>query len=117
MNNKLTVYQKPTCSTCRAVVKMLKDRGVDFEAINYYEIPFTEADLRGLLQKLALTPQDILRKNEPIARELGIGKKDLSDDQLLAFMVKHPDVIQRPIAIRGDQAVLARPPEKIEKLL
>ncbi len=117
MNKKLTVYQKPTCSKCRTTLRLLKDRGVDFEAINYYETPLTEADLRGLLKKLALTPRDILRKDEPIARELGIGKKQYLDDELIGLMVQHPDLIQRPIVVRGEKAVLGRPPENVEKLL
>jgi arsenate reductase len=52
-----------------------------------------------------------------VAKRLGIGKKDFSDEELIAFMAKHPDLIQRPIVVRGDQAVLGRPPENVEKLL
>src|SRR5262245_30498752 len=115
MKKKLTVYQKPTCTKCRMTLGILKERGVEFEAINYYETPVTEADLRELLQKLGLTAREILRKDEPVAKELGIGKKDFSDDELIALMVKHPDLIQRPIVVRGDQAVLCRPPENVEK--
>jgi arsenate reductase (glutaredoxin) len=95
----------------------LKERGVEFEAINYYETPFTEADLRGVLKKLALNARQILRKDEPVAKQLGIGKKDFSDEELIALMAKHPDLIQRPIVVRGDHAVLGRPPENVEKLL
>ena len=117
MKKKLTVYQKPTCTTCRMTLRLLNERGVEFEAINYYETPVTEADLRGLLKKLGLTAREILRKDEPVAKELGIGKKDFSDEELIALMTKHPDLIQRPIVVRGDQAVLCRPPENVEKLL
>jgi arsenate reductase (glutaredoxin) len=117
MNWKLTVYQKPTCSKCRTTLRLLKERGVEFEAINYYETPFTEADLRVLLKKLGLTAREILRKDEPVAKQLGIGKKDFSDEELIALMAKHPDLIQRPIVVRGDHAVLGRPPENVEKLL
>jgi arsenate reductase (glutaredoxin) len=117
MNQKLIVYLKPTCSKCRSVVKILKDRGVEFAAINYYERPFTEEDLRRLLRKLALSPRDILRKDEPVARQLGVAKKNLSEEQLIALMVTHPDLIQRPVIVRGDEAVLGRPPENVERLL
>jgi arsenate reductase len=116
MKKKLTVYQKPTCSKCRTTLRLLKERGVEFEAVNYYETPFTEADLRVLLKKLGLTAREILRKDEPVAKQLGIGKKDFSDKELLDLMAKHPDLIQRPIVVRGDQAVLGRPPENVEKL-
>ena len=117
MNKKLTVYQKPTCSKCRTTLRLLKERGLEFEAINYYEIPFREVDLARLLKKLRLTARDILRKDEPVAKQLGIGKKEFTDEELIALMAEHPDLIQRPIVVRADRAVLARPPENIEKLL
>ena len=116
MKKKLTVYQKPTCTKCRTTLRLLKERGVEFEAINYYENALTAADLRGLLKKLGLTAREILRKDEPLAKQLGIGKKDFSDAELLALMAKYPDLLQRPIVVRGDQAVLGRPPENIAKL-
>lgn len=117
MKKKLTVYQKPTCTKCRMTLRLLKERGAEFEAINYFETPLTEADLRAILKKLGLTPLEILRKDEPVAKQLGIGKKDFSDGELIALMAKHPDLIQRPIVVCGDQAVLGRPPENVEKLL
>jgi len=117
MNKKLTVYQKPTCTKCRMTLRFLKERGADFEAINYFETPLTEADLRALLKKLGLSAREILRKDEPVAKELGMGKKEFSDEELIALMAKHPDLIQRPIVVRGDRAVLGRPPENVEKLL
>ena len=117
MTKQMTVYQKPTCSKCRTTLRLLKERGVEFEAINYYENPLTEVDLGKLLKKLGLTAREILRKDEPVAKRLGIGKKDFSDEELIALMAKHPDLIQRPIVERGAQAVLGRPPENVEKLL
>ena len=109
MKKKLKVYQKPTCTKCRTTLRLLKERGADFEVINYFETPLTEADLRALLRKLGLRARDILRKDEPVAKELGIGKKDFSDKKLIALMAKHPDLIQRPIVVRGDKAVMGRP--------
>ena len=114
---KLTVYQKPTCTKCRTTLRLLKERGAEFEAINYFETPLTEATLRALLKKLGLTAREILRKDEPVAKKLGISKEDFSDEELIALMAKHPDLIQRPIVVCGDQAVLGRPPENVEKLL
>ncbi len=117
MKKKLTVYQKPTCTKCRMTLRLLREQGAEFEAINYFETPLTEANLRSLLKKLRLSAREILRKDEPVAKDLGIGKKDFSDKELIALMAKHPDLIQRPIVVRGDQAVLGRPPENVEKLL
>jgi arsenate reductase len=116
MKKKLTVYQKPTCTKCRMTLSLLKKRGVEFEAINYFETPLTKAVLRALLKKLGLSAREILRKDEPVAKQLGIGKKDFSNEELIALMAKHPDLIQRPIVVRGDEAVLGRPPENVEKL-
>lgn len=117
MAEKITVYQKPTCSKCRETVKLLKERGVEFEAVNYYERPVTTEELRGLLEKLGVSPRDILRKDEPVARSLGINRREVSDDELIQLMVENPDLIQRPIVVRGNRAVLARPVANIEELL
>ncbi len=117
MADKITVYQKPTCSTCTTTLRLLKDRGAEFEAINYYEQPLSAAQFKKLLGKLGMKPRDVLRSKEPIARKFGIAKRELSDDELIKLMVENPDLIQRPIVVRGDEAVLGRPPENIEKLL
>lgn len=113
----ITIYQKPTCTTCRQAVQLLKDSGQPYTAINYYERPFTKGQLKSLLKKAGLSPQEVLRTKEDLYQELGLAKKQLSDDELLDVMVKHPDLIQRPIVEKGDQAMLARPADSIKKLL
>ena len=113
MNNKITIYQKPTCSKCKATLKILKDSGLEFESVNYYETPLTEEKIRDLLIKLNLSLRDILRKDEPLAQDLG----SLSDDALIKIMLENPDLIQRPIVVRGDKAKLCRPPENVNELL
>lgn len=113
----ITIYHKPTCTTCRQAVQLLKDSGQSFTAINYYERSFTKAQLKALLKKAGLSPRDVLRTKEEIYQELGLGRKQLSDDELLDLMVQHPDLIQRPIVEKGGQAILARPADSIKKLL
>ncbi len=113
----ITIYQKPTCTTCRQAVQLLKDSGKPYTAINYYERPFTRAQLKSLLKKAGLSPRDVLRTKEDVYQELGLAKKQLSDDELLDLMVQHPDLIQRPIVEKGTQAILARPADSIKKLL
>ena len=113
----ITIYQKPTCSTCREAVQFLKESGKPFTAINYYEQTFTKGQLKSLLKKAGLAPKDVLRTKEDIYRELGLAKKTLSDDELIELMVTHPDLIQRPLVEKGEQAMLARPAESIKKLL
>ena len=113
----LTVYEKPTCTKCRELDKLLRESGVDFEKVNYYLEPLSEEKLRELLRKMGLRPRDILRSSEPIARELGLSRKDFSDDEIISLMLKHPDLIQRPIVERGERAVLGRPTENVKALL
>ena len=117
MADKITVYEKPTCSKCRELDRLLRESGVSFEKINYYIEPLDEKKLRELLQKMKLRPRDILRTSEAVYRELGLGKNDFSDDEIIALMVKHPDLIQRPIVERGARAVLGRPVENVKVLL
>ncbi|HKG20494.1 MAG TPA: arsenate reductase family protein [Blastocatellia bacterium] len=117
MGEKITVYQKPTCSKCKATLGILLERGIEFEAVDYYEQPITPGLLRELIDKLGASPRDILRADEPLARSLGVTERDLSDDELIRIMAENPDLIQRPIVVRGDRAVLARPPGAVERLL
>ena|SRR6266498_3733710 len=117
MSDKITVYQKPTCTKCRQTLARLTECGVEFESINYYETPLTEAGLRELVNKLGMAPRELLRKDETLYRELELGKRDVSDDDLIRLMVEHPDLMQRPIVVRGDKAVVARPLENLDKLL
>ncbi|MCS6897986.1 MAG: arsenate reductase (glutaredoxin) [Nitrospira sp.] len=113
----ITIYHKPTCSTCREAVKLLKDSGKPFTAINYYEQPFDKKQLKLLLKKAGLSPKDVLRTKEDIYKELGLAKKALSDDELIELMVKHPDLLQRPLVVKGDKVILARPAESIKQFL
>ena len=113
----ITIYLKPTCTTCREAVQMVKDSGTPYTAINYYEHAFTKGQLKRLLKKAGLSPKDILRTKEEIYKELGLARKSVSDDELLDLMVKHPDLIQRPIVERREKVILARPADLIKKLL
>jgi arsenate reductase (glutaredoxin) len=117
MSERIKIYQKPTCSKSRATLEILNDRGVDFESINYYETPLGVEELRGLIARLGISARDLLRTDEPIYRDLNLGERDVPDDELIALMVENPDLMQRPIVVSGERAVLARPPEAVEKLL
>lgn len=113
----ITIYQKPTCSTCRQAVQLLKESGNPFTAVNYYEQPFTKARLKALLKKAGLSPKQVMRTKEDIYKELKLSERSLSDDDLLDLMVKHPDLIQRPLVETGKTALLARPADTIKRLL
>jgi arsenate reductase len=117
MSDNITVYEKPTCTKCRQMDRFLRESSVDFTRINYYSEPLSEKKLRELIKKMAIKPRELLRTSEPIYRELGLGKREFSDDEIISLMVTHPDLIQRPIVERGDRAVLGRPTENVKALL
>jgi arsenate reductase len=90
---------------------------VDFEKVNYYLEPIGEAKLRELLKKMGIAPRELLRTGEAVYKELGLGERELSDEELIRLMAENPDLIQRPIVERGERAVLGRPTERIKDLL
>src|SRR6478609_2798188 len=108
---KITVYEKPTCTTCRNLTKLFIENGVDWDKVNYFIEPFTADKLAKLIKKTGMRPFDVLRRNEPDFKGLGI-TPDSSDTEVIAAMVEHPAIIQRPIVEVGPKAVLARPIEK-----
>lgn len=97
--------------------KLLRESGVSFEKVNYYIQPLTRKKLTELIRKMNLKPRDLLRKSEPVYKELGLSEDKFSDSELIALMIEHPDLLQRPIVERGDRAVLGRPTENVKELL
>lgn len=113
---KITVYEKPTCTTCRKTVKMLNEMGIEFDRINYYIEPFTKSKLKKLLKKMDMKPSELLRKRESAYKELDMKNNKYSEDKILNFMIENPNLVQRPIVEKGENAVLGRPIEKIKEL-
>ena len=117
MEPGLTVYEKPTCSTCRRLFDLLTERGVDFERVDYHVEPLPGDKIKSLLGKAGIPPAEAVRTKEPIYASLALAERDVSDDELIELMSEHPELLQRPIVERGDRAVLARPPERVLELL
>jgi len=97
--------------------KLLRESGVPFEKVNYYVAPLSKKKLTELVRKLGMKPRELLRKGEAVYKELGLAEREVSDSELIALMVQHPDLLQRPIVERGDRAVLGRPTENVKELL
>jgi arsenate reductase len=97
-------------------VEYLKTKGVDFQIRHYLEIPFSAMELKALIAKTKMRPEEIVRKEEEYYKQ-NLKGKTLTDDEWIAEMIKEPRLIQRPIVERGDEAVLARPTEEIDKLI
>ncbi len=115
--DRIIVYEKPTCTTCRRLAKLLREAGVEYEAVNYLLDPIPREELARLIGMMGISARELLRTREAAYRELDLGRKDLTDDELLDAMAEHPELGQRPIVVRGDRAVLARPPERVREIL
>jgi arsenate reductase len=96
--------------------KLLRESGIPFDKVNYYIEPLSKKKLTELIRKLNTKARDLLRKSEPIYKELGLAKDEFSDSELIDLMIKHPDLLQRPIVERGNRAVLGRPVENVKEL-
>jgi arsenate reductase (glutaredoxin) len=113
----ITIYQKPTCTTCKEVFQILKETNTDFDAVDYFTDPIPKARLRELIQKLGLPVEVLIRKKDQLYTDLRLGEKKLTEDQWLDLLAIYPDLLQRPIVERGDKAILARPARKIREFL
>jgi arsenate reductase (glutaredoxin) len=116
MSEKITVYEKPTCTTCRKLAKFFEENGIEYEKVNYFIEPLSEEKLRDLLAKANLAPADVLRKNEPLYKELNLSA-EASPGEIIDLIIRHPSLLQRPIVEVGEKAVLARPVEKVIELI
>jgi arsenate reductase len=114
---KITIYQKPTCTTCRQVYAALKESGVEMESVNYYVDSLSRAKLTDLIKKMGIKASELFRTKEEIYKELKLAGRDVSDGEAIELMVKHPDLIQRPIVEKGNRAILARPAERLKEIL
>ena len=112
----LRIYHNAACSKSRGACELLAEAGVSAEVVNYLETPPTRAELEDLLRKLGMKPSELLRKSEPIFQERYAGR-DLSEAEALDAMLTHPILMERPIVVRGDKAIVARPPERVRELL
>lgn len=114
--SEFTIYHNPRCSKSRNTLALLNEHGVDPEVVLYLETPPTLEELQQLLAKLDIPAAQLVRRGEDEFKARGLGK-DASEEALLAAMVEAPKLIERPIVVKGDQAVLGRPPENVLALL
>lgn len=113
----VTIYHNPHCSKSRETLKLLGDEGVAPTVVEYLKTPPSVAELQRILKKLGLKAHDLVRKGEARYAELGLKDRDVTDDELVALMVKDPVLIERPIVVAGDRAAIGRPPDQVLKIL
>jgi len=112
----MKIYHNPRCSKSRQGLAILQDSKVDFEIVEYLKTPLTETDIKELVAKLNIDPIDLVRKNEAIWKEKFKGK-ELSHEEVIKAMAEYPKLIERPIVVHKDKAVIGRPPEKIISII
>lgn len=109
----ITVYEKRTCTKCRQLAALLTERGVDFERVEFHLEGLTEPQLRDLVTRAGVPARALLRLREPGADAL----READDDTVIAAMVARPTLLERPVAVNGPRAVLARPTERVLEIL
>lgn len=111
------IYHNPRCSKSRQALALLEKNGVTPEIVLYLETPPTPSELRSLLKKLDLPAAKLLRTGEKLYKQLELGDSNLAEDALLTVMNAHPELIERPIVIKGDKAKIGRPPEAVLEII
>ncbi|MEZ5555837.1 arsenate reductase (glutaredoxin) [Haliea sp.] len=114
--SEFQIYHNPRCSKSRAALALLREHGVEPDVIAYLDQPPSAAALKRLLKKLAVPASGLLRRGEPEFKSAGL-HSDSSEAEILAAMAAHPKLIERPVVVRGERAVIGRPPENVLALL
>lgn len=110
------IFHNPKCSKSRATLALLQEHGVEPEIVEYLKTPPTVAELKAIVAKLGIKPEQLVRKGEDVYKTHYAGKT-LTDAQWLEALAKHPILIERPIVVSGNRAVVGRPPENVKTLL
>jgi arsenate reductase len=114
----IQIYHNPRCSKSRETLKLLRERGVEPDIVEYLKTPPDRQTLEHILQLLGLEPRELMRRKEQEYKDLGLNDPSLSRDQLIDAMLAHPKLIERPIVVKdGRRAALGRPPEQTLELL
>ena len=113
----VTIYHNPRCSKSRETLTLIKEQGIEPEVILYLKTPPSTDDITGLLQKLRMTARGIIRTGETAYKENNLKEPSLSEQTLIDAIVTNPKLLQRPIVVKGDKAIIGRPPENVLSLL
>jgi arsenate reductase len=114
--SEFTIYHNPRCSKSRTTLGLLEERGINPEVVLYLEQTLEVGQIGALLSKLGITASELVRRGEEVYKECQLNKGS-SEQELIAAMASHPKLIERPIVVRGDRAVLGRPPENVLGLI
>lgn len=112
----MIIYHNPRCRKSRETLQLIKDKGVTVEIVEYLNTSPSELQLKDILSKLGMKAKEIIRKSEPVFKE-NFKEKDFSEDQWIRILAENPILIERPIVVKENEAVIGRPPENVLKLL
>jgi len=112
----IKIYHNPRCSKSREGLKILEESGKDFLIVKYLDIPMKKEEIKKVLELLDISAEELIRKNEKVWKENYKGK-DLSEENILEAMQEHPKLIERPIVVNENKAIIGRPPEKIKEVI
>ena len=113
----IRIFHNPRCSKSRATLALLRDHGIDPEITLYLESPPDAGELRSILDKLGMSPRELMRKGEAEFKQQGLDDETLTDDELINAMIATPRLIERPIVLVGDRVAIGRPPESVLDIL
>lgn len=116
MTNSLRLYHNPDCSKSRAALALLEENDIEFETVYYLDHPPSKEEIRELATKIGITLRALLRKNEAVFEQFELDDMELSEEIVLDIVSEHPILIERPILVKGEKAVIGRPPEAILEL-
>ena len=113
----IKIYHNPRCSKSRQTLQLLEDKGIEPDIVLYLENPPSKTALKKILKSLDMKARDLMRKKEAEYKENNLADENLKEDELIAAMVAHPKLIERPIVVNGEKAALGRPPENVLGIL
>jgi len=112
----MKIYHNPRCRKSRETLAIIEEKGLEPEVIRYLDTPPDKTELKELLRKLNMQASELVRKGEQVYKENYKGK-DLTEEEWLNAMLEHPKLIERPIVVKGDKAIIGRPPENVKELI
>lgn len=113
----VTIYHNPRCSKSRQTLELLRSKNIEPTIVEYLQHPPSAEELKSILEKLGMFAHELMRTGEPEYRELGLLNSRYTEDGLIELMVEHPKLIERPIVVKGNKAVIGRPPENALEIL
>ena len=116
-NDKVIIYHNPRCSKSRETLQILQDNNIEPEIIDYLEDPPTAQELKQIIAMLGVSARDLMRSTEPAHKEADLDDDSLSDDDIIEAICEYPSLLQRPIVVFGNKAIIGRPPVRVLEII